>query len=87
MALRGNARWLSQVTGIIFLLIHAYMWGKFTFESGNTAGMLLLISMVAALLTLVFGVLSLPRWQGLVALCISAYASYWFAFCRLYTVS
>jgi hypothetical protein len=75
------------VIHVIFLVIHAYMRGKFIFESGNTAGMLLLISMVAAVLTLIFGVISLPRWQGFVALCVSAYAFYWFAFCRLYAVA
>ena len=87
MALREKARWLSQITGVIFLLIHAYIRGKFIFESGNAAGMLLLISMVAALLTLVFGILSLPRWQGFVALGITAYAFYWFFFCRLYAIT
>jgi hypothetical protein len=87
MNLRAKARWLSQISGVIFLIIHAHMRGKFIFESGNTAGKLLLISMIAALLTLVFGIMSLPRWQGFVALAISAYAAYWFAVGPLYAIS
>jgi hypothetical protein len=87
MNFRAKARWLSQISGVIFLVIHAYMRSKFVFESGNTAGKLLLISMIAALLTFVFGVMSLPRWQGFVALAISAYAVYWFAVGPLYAVS
>ena len=87
MNLRAKARWLSQISGGIILVIHAYMRSKFIFESGNTAGKLLLISMIAALLTFVFGIMSLPRWQGFVALAISAYASYWFTVGPLYAVS
>jgi len=47
------------------------------FESGNAAEMLLLIALIAALLTFVFGILSLPQWQGGVAFVIVVYAVYW----------
>ncbi len=84
---RHKARWLSLITGFIFLVIHIYMRSKFIFESGNTAGLLLLIAMIAALLTLVFGLFSLPRWQGFIALAIFIYAGYWFAYGPVYAIS
>ena len=84
---RNRAPWLSLITGAVFLAIHIYIRSKFIFESGNTAGRMLLITMIAALLTFVFGLFSLPRWQGFVALAISAYAGYWFAYGPLYAIS
>jgi len=50
---------------------------KFIFDSGNVGGALLLLALVAAGVTLVLGLLSLPRWQSFVALAISGYALYW----------
>ena len=87
MSFKEKAGWLSQICGVIFLIIHAYMRSKFIFESGNTAGTLLLVSTVAALLTFVLGIVSLPRWQGFVALAISAYAAYWLVFEPHYAIS
>jgi hypothetical protein len=84
---RNKARWLSLITGIIFLAIHFYMRHKFIFESGNAAARLLLISMIASLLTFVLGLFALPRWQAFIALAISVYAGYWFAYGPLYAIS
>jgi hypothetical protein len=50
---------------------------EFVFGSGNTGGMLLLIALIAAALTFILGLLSLPRWQSFVALAIVAYSIYW----------
>ena len=86
MRFRAKTRWLSQISGAVFLITYAYMRSKFIFESGDTAGGLLLISMIAALLTFGFGVMSLPRWQGFVGLAICAYALYWFVFGTHYAV-
>ena len=84
---RNKARWLSLIAGAVFLGIHFYMRHKFIFEDGNAAGRLLLISMIAALLTFVFGLFALPRWQAFIALAISVYAGYWFAYGPLYAIS
>ena len=73
-----------MIAGIVFLGINAYMRTKFVFDSGNTAGMLLLIAVVAAVFTFICGIFALPRWQGFVALAISVYAGYWLGFCRPY---
>lgn len=84
---KNRYRWLGLITAFVFLAVHAYMRWKFIFESGNTGGMLLAIAMIAALLTFILGMLSLPRWQGFVALAISIYAGYWLGFCPTYAVS
>ncbi len=57
---------------------------KFTFESGNAAGMLVLVAMITSLLTLIFGVAAIPRWQGFVALVISVLVAYYILFEQLY---
>lgn len=86
-SLKEIAKWFGLVSGGVFLFISIYMQRKFIFESGNTAGLLLLIAMIAAGATLLAGILSLPRWQGFVALAISAYAMYWLVFGKLYALA
>jgi hypothetical protein len=72
---RERAAWLSQITCVVFLVVSAYVQGKSVFWGGcKTLG---LVAAVAALLTLLLGALALPRWQGFVALAVSAYAVYW----------
>jgi hypothetical protein len=82
--LKEKAKWWGLASGALFLVISAYMQKKFIFDSGNTAGLLLLVAMIAAVITLVLGILSLPKWQGFVALAIAAYAIYWLSFGRPY---
>lgn len=77
---KAKAKWWCLASGALFLVISGYMQKKFIFESGTTAGRFLLVAMIAALFTLVLGIVSLPRWQGFVALVIAAYATYWLAF-------
>jgi len=74
---REKTKWWGLMCGAIFLVISSYMGWKFVFESGNAAGMLLLIALIAALLAFIFGILSIPRWQGVVAVAIVVYAVYW----------
>ena len=85
--LRQRSRWWSLVFGLLFLIINIEMRIIFVFESGNTGGMLLLISLVAIVLTFVLGILALPRWQGFVALGICVYVGYWIASYPPYAVS
>jgi glucan phosphoethanolaminetransferase (alkaline phosphatase superfamily) len=74
---RDKSKWWSLICAAIFLVISSYMRWKFVFESGNAAGRLLLIALIAALLTFIFGILSVPRWQSVVAFAIVVYAAYW----------
>ena len=69
------------------LAVSTYLRVKFVFESGNVAGALVLVSITLVALTLLFGLLSLPRWQGWIALAVVAYGLYWLFFTRFYGVS
>jgi hypothetical protein len=46
---REKTKWWGLICGAIFLVISSYIRWKFVFESGNAAGMLLLIALIAAL--------------------------------------
>lgn len=83
---RDGAKWYGLATGVLFLIITTYMRVKFVFDSGNFAGALLLAAIMLAILTLLFGLLSLPRWQAWIALAVSSYAIYILCFTRLYGI-
>jgi len=59
---------------------------KYIFENANEAGTLLLIAMIATVLAFIFGVVSLPRWQGFGAIGIFGLAAYYFLFSPLYAI-
>ncbi|MGH9968076.1 MAG: hypothetical protein ACREBG_09625 [Pyrinomonadaceae bacterium] len=87
MSLRGfreYSKWLSQVSAAISIIVVVFLRSKFTFEFGNTAGMLVLVAMITSLLTLIFGVAAVPRWQGFVALVIFVLVAYYIFFEQLY---
>lgn len=86
-AIKDWAPWCGLVTGGLFLLGSTYMRVKFVFDSGNIAGALLMVLIILAVLTLFFGLLSLPRWQAWIALAASGYAFYLLVFTRLYGIS
>ena len=69
------------------LVIVVFLRSKFIFESGNTAGMLVLVAIITTLLTLIFGIASLPRWQGFVSLTIFIVVAYYILFERLYGIA
>jgi len=76
-SVREKSKWWCLATASVFIVACSYMRTKFIFDSGNVGGALLLLALVAAGVTLVLGLLSLPRWQSFVALAISGYALYW----------
>jgi hypothetical protein len=75
---KGYTRWGSQFGGAAFLIIWSYLQGTYVFVDTYYASKLVMLSFIAYLITIVLGLLSLPRWQGFVALAICAYATYWF---------
>lgn len=77
LRIADRTKWLGLLSGAVFLGVSSYMRWEFVFGSGNTGGMLLLIALIAAALTFILGLLSLPRWQSFVALAIVAYSIYW----------
>lgn len=90
--MRGNTikqlcPWLSQFTAVAALILIAFVRGQYAFILGNTAGMLLLAVTIAAVLTLIPGIVSLPRWQGFVALAVFCFVAYCLLFVRMYAIA
>ena len=83
---KEQAKWYTLIGGTLFVTVSSYLRVKFVFESGQFAGALLLASMTFAALTLLFGLLSFPRWQAWLGFAIVAYAVYWLFFTRLYAL-
>ena len=81
------SKWVCLGAAAISLSVISYVKWKFIFESGNVAATLVFISILAALASLILGVISLPRWQGIVALFVFAYVTYCLLFTRLYGLS
>ena len=81
------SKWLSQLTGAISLTIIVFIRSKFVFESGNSAVRLVWVAIIASLFTLIFGIASLPRWQGFVALSIFVLVVYFILFEPLYALA
>ena len=84
---KNGSKWCSLVTAAISLITITFVKWTFVFDSGNTAGKLILILIGAAVLTLIFGVIALPRWQGFVALVVFGYVGYCILFTPLYALS
>ena len=90
--MRGNTikqlcPWLSQFTAVAALILIAFVRGQYAFVFGNTAGMLLLAATIAAVLTLILGMVSLPRWQGFVAVAAFCFVAYCLLFVRMYVIA
>jgi hypothetical protein len=85
--IKEYSKWLSQITAAISLIVLVFIKSKHTFDSGNVAGNLVLITMTTAGLSLVFGIASLPRWQGFVALAVFSFVTYYILFTPLYALS
>lgn len=78
MLLKDRVKWYGVLTAGVFLAISIYMQVKYIFHDADLARFLEKTALVAAFLTLVFGVMALPRWQSFFALAVAAYAAYWF---------
>ena len=85
--LRKKIEWIGLVSVILSLTIISYVKWKFTFDSGDLAQTLVLISVGLVLISLVFGILSFPNWQGIVTLIIFVYTAYLIFFTTLYALS
>jgi hypothetical protein len=74
---RAKAEWGSQIAGVVFLLLCIYMQRTYFFESAVVASNLFMIAMLAVTVSLILGVIVLPRWHGYVSIGLFAYAMYW----------
>lgn len=73
---KEHKKWLSLICAVISLIIIVVVKSNWLFESGLVANRLIFISMIAATLAFIFGIVSLPRWQGFVAMAIFCFV--WF---------
>ena len=76
--MKEKVKWYGVVSGCVFLVVSTKLHVKYVFEDTRIANFLLLTSIISALLTMVFGLMSLPRWQSFFAIAVFGYALYWF---------
>ena len=77
MLVKDKVKWYGVISGWVFLAVSTYVSVKHVFWDSSAARSLQHLAAVAALLTLIFGLLSLPRWQSFFALAVVGYALYW----------
>jgi hypothetical protein len=79
MSFKDRVKWYGVVSGCAFLGISTYIkYVKVAFPYAEEASFYMRLAELAALSTLVLGVMSLPRWQSFFALAVFVYAFYWF---------
>ena len=69
-------KWGGLASALISVGAISYIKLTFVFESGNTAGNLLLLSLVTALISILIGLYQIRRWQSSVSfllLCVVGY--------------
>jgi len=69
-------KWLSLIAAVASMLIIFYVRSVFLFWSFKTAERWLLGATLLAALAVVFAVVTLPRWQSIVALSVAVFAGY-----------
>jgi hypothetical protein len=79
--------WFAVMASVTALAILAYLKHKFVFESGNLAGSLVLATYLLTATALILGFVYVRRWQGITALLIAAFVTYFALFTPLYAVS
>jgi len=79
MSLKDRVKWYGVISGGAFLLVSTYIkYVKVAFPYAEEASFYMRLAELTALLSLVLGVLSLPRWQSFFALAVFVYVFYWF---------
>ncbi len=85
--IRRRFSWPAFVLAITSLLLVLYIESKAVFDSGNLAGVLVLVSLATAILALVLALLSLPSRLGMLAIAVVIVVTYLIFFTRLYGLS
>jgi hypothetical protein len=80
VALKDRMKWFAVLSGCTFLAISSYIkYVRMVYYIGEEARFHMQLAILAALATLVFGLMSLPRWQSFFALAVFAYSFYYFS--------
>jgi hypothetical protein len=74
-----NPEWFAAISAGLFIIISTYMQIKLGFVIAWIGSVLYLCELALAVLTLVLGLLSFPRWQSIFALVIWLYSFYRFS--------
>ena len=74
-SLRHKARWWNLVIGVIFMLSSAYL-DRVGLADANP--LWLWIALLSPMLTLVFVILTVLKWQSFVGMAVIAYSVFWF---------
>ena len=77
MEIKDRVKWYGLVSGGLFIAVSTYLHLKFVFESTTIVAILYTSASLSAAVTLILGILSLPRWQSFVAIAIFGYALFW----------
>lgn len=80
MPLKDRVKWYALASGCVFLALSTYVkYVKVVFYYAEEANGYMRSALLAAIATLVLGLMSLPRWQSFFALAVVVYALYWFS--------
>ena len=81
--------WYGLLSGSMFLGLSTLMCNPFVFlfESIILIRALAVVALTLAILTVIFGLVTVPRWQGWIAIGVFAYAIYWVFFMPIYGIT
>ena len=74
-SLRHKARWWNLVIAVIFMVSSVYL-DRVGLADANP--LWLWIALLSPMLTLVFVILTVPKWQSFVGMAVVAYSVFWF---------
>jgi hypothetical protein len=84
---RELAKWPSLLCAAIALCLVLFVRTKDVFESGTTAGMIVLAATIAAVVALILGIAAFPRWPAVVGLILLVYVAYCIIFTSMYSIT
>ena len=76
---KAGVEWYGAVSACVFLVVSTYMQVTWVFYDVRVGRVLNHLEFMAALASLIFGLLTLPRWQSIVALAVWVYSFYRFS--------
>ena len=78
-SVKDGAKWYGLVSACVFLMVSTYMLTTFAFYDSTLPRILCYLEFTSALATLIFGLLSFPKWQSFFAIAVWIYSFYRFS--------
>jgi hypothetical protein len=85
--LKDRLSWVGLACAVTSLAAILYIKKDSPFQSSTIPSTLLLISMVTGAIGLIVGILTVRRWQSIIALLIAGIAAYRILFTPLYSIA